>query len=251
MLAVLGQAEHRAHVQPVLARQAVDSHPSVGGADDTQHGGRPQVGGQAEVLHPARHQHRIGQRGQQRLQLGDVDLPDPAGGRQPQRGQHAQRAVDARDVLGDAGADLYRWAVGIPGADPTRCRLHGQRRGPPLAPGPALTERRDAQQHQVWGQPGQGVRAQPPAFQRSRHEILDEHMRPRDELAGGRQVVRPGQIEGGAALAGVEVVEQAGTLGVGYSPGKRAPSAQRIPGGRLDLGDLGAEVDEKLCGVRT
>ena len=96
VLAVLGQAEHRAHVQPVLTRQAVDPDPAVGGPHDTQHRGRPQVGRQAEALHPLRHQHRIRQRRQQRFDLRDVDFPDfpdAAGGRQPQRGQRTQRGV--------------------------------------------------------------------------------------------------------------------------------------------------------------
>lgn len=80
VLAELGQAEHRADVEPVLARQAVDADPAVGGPHHAQHGRRPQVGGQAEPSHPLGHQHRIRQRGQQRFQLGDIDFGDLPGG---------------------------------------------------------------------------------------------------------------------------------------------------------------------------
>ena len=76
-------------------------------------------------------------------------------------------------------------------------------------------------------------------------------MRLRNELAGGRHVVRLREIKGGSALAGIEVLEQTAALRVDHTSGKRAPVAQRVSGGRFDLGDLGAEVNEKFCGVRT
>jgi hypothetical protein len=68
-------------------------------------------------------------------------------------------------------------------------------------------------------------------------------MRVRDQLARVRQV--------GAALTGVEVLEQAAALRVGHAVRERAPVPQRIPGRRLDLDDVGAEVDKKLRGVGT
>jgi hypothetical protein len=76
-------------------------------------------------------------------------------------------------------------------------------------------------------------------------------MRAGDELTGGRQVRRLCEVKGAAAFAPVEVLEQSATCGVGDPGGERAPPAERISGGRLDLGDLGTEVHEKLCGVRT
>ena len=75
VLAEFRQAEHRAHVQPVLARQAVDSHPAVGRSDDTQHWAAPLVGGYPETFHAFGHQHRIRQCRDQRLKLRDIDLP--------------------------------------------------------------------------------------------------------------------------------------------------------------------------------
>jgi len=62
MLGELGQAEHLPHVKPMLTRQTVDPPPTVGSTADTEHGGRPYIGRQAEPSHPLRHQHRIRQR---------------------------------------------------------------------------------------------------------------------------------------------------------------------------------------------
>ncbi len=76
-------------------------------------------------------------------------------------------------------------------------------------------------------------------------------MRLCDQGVGGRHVVGLRQIECGATLSGIEVGEQAAAVRVGYAGGERTPAAQRVSRRRLYLGDLGAEVDEKLCGVRT
>ncbi len=117
LLAVLGQPEHRAHVQPVLPRQTVDSEPAVGGADDAQHRRRSGVGGHPEVLHLLGQQHRIRKRRQQRLEHRHVDLDDAScvGGRLLNAVSAAERGVAAGDVLGDPSRRP------APAADPDRC----------------------------------------------------------------------------------------------------------------------------------
>ena len=114
----------------------------------------------------------------------------------------------------------------------------------PVTPRPCLTEARNAEQHQVWVEPLQGVDVEPPAVQRPGREILHQHVRPRDQLAGVRASVAP-------RLPALRYSNKPAALRVGDAAGERTPAAQRVSGGRLDLGDLGTEVDEKLCGVRT
>jgi hypothetical protein len=72
-----------------------------------------------------------------------------------------------------------------------------------------------------------------------------------DQFARGRDAVGLREVQCGAALSGVEILEQAAAQGVRSTAGKGPPAAQRVSRGRLDLDDLGTEVDEKLCGVRT
>src|ERR1700704_6249812 len=66
----------------------------------------------------------------------------------------------------------------------------------------------------------------------------------RDQSAGDRRITL--EIDCGAAFSGVEVLEQTTPMWIRNAAGKRSPVAQRIAGRRLDLGDLGTEVDEQL-----
>src|SRR5882757_6147538 len=59
------------------------------------------------------------------------------------------------------------------------------------------------------------------------------------------------ELQCGAALSGIQVLEQSRSIGIGYAAGEWAPPAQRISRRRLDLGHVGTEVDEELRAVRT
>ncbi len=80
-----------------------------------------------------------------------------------------------------------------------------------------------------------------------RHPI-DEEISVSDQITHRRHVGI--EIDCCPAFSGVEVLEQPGPVGVLDTTGKRAPSTQRVAGRRLDLGDLGAQVDEQLRAVR-
>ena len=57
------------------------------------------------------------------------------------------------------------------------------------------------------------------------------------------------EIDCRAALSGVQILEETRLVRVWYPAGKRPPEPQRIARGRLDLADVGAEIDEQLRAV--
>jgi hypothetical protein len=67
-------------------------------------------------------------------------------------------------------------------------------------------------------------------------------MRLRDQFACDSHIGL--KIQCGATLSSIQVLEQSRSIGIRLATGKWPPPAQRISRRRLDLGDVGTEVDE-------
>ena len=111
--------------------------------------------------------------------------------------------------------------AGLTHVDPTRRRLQGKRSRHPIAQRPLLTEARDSHHDKIRVDPVQVFRVQAPlpALRRTYRQAFDKHIRPGDHFVDGRNIARICGIDCGAALSGVQILEQ---------PTSRTPSAQRI-----------------------
>jgi hypothetical protein len=80
--------------------------------------------------------------------------------------------------------------------------------------------------------------------------VLDQHVGPLDEAKQLLASTRRPQIQGDAALVGVEEVEETALLGMRLVVGERAPLSGGVSVfGRLDLDDVGTVVGEQLGAV--
>ena len=252
MLTELGQPDHRTDIQPMLAGQAVDPDPPVGGAHDAQHRACLRIGRQPKIFQARRHQHRIRQCGQQGLEGRYVDLDHlilPRG-RDAECGQRTERGVTARDVLRDAGAGLHRYPAELTSIHPSRCGLDGQRRRRLLTTRSVLAVVGDPNDDEIRVDLLQAVAIEPPlpTVGRAGQKILYQQIGLRDQLVDP-SVVR-GEIDCQSALSGVEIFEEAAAVRIRLATGKRPPPPQRIPRRWFDLVHVGAEVDEELRAIR-
>ena len=151
-LAVFGQPEHRARVQPVLSRQAIDSQPAVRGPRRCPSSARNEYW-------PASRGSASSRPAASGTEVSTAATRAPT--RPPRRRQlalarrllNAVRAASAPyppgDVLGYPPAGLYRRPTGISVVDPARRRLHGQGRGIAVAQRSVLPEVGDADDYEV------------------------------------------------------------------------------------------------------
>jgi hypothetical protein len=80
---------------------------------------------------------------------------------------------------------------------------------------------------------------------------VDQDIGVSDELTCNTRIGFTRDVEHRAVLAGVEVLEQPATIGVGFAAGKRAPSTQRISFRSFNFDDVGTKIDEQLAAVGT
>ncbi len=166
-----------------------------------------------------------------------------------QRRERTQRGVTARDVLGDPRPGLHRRPAGIAVVDPARRRLHRQRRGDAVTERSVLTEIREMRTTTSPGRSACSVAASSPNPSSAPGGIpstssCDGAIRSRTrEISPSRSIVAP-------RFPALRYSNRPERLLVGNAAGKRPPAAQRISGRRLDLGDVGTEVDEQLRAVR-
>ena len=80
---------------------------------------------------------------------------------------------------------------------------------------------------------------------------VNQHIGVGDEPTSGRRIAVAGEVQDCAAFACIEVLEQPGSIGVGFATGKRTPLPQWIAFWCFDFRDIGAEVNEQFAAVGT
>ncbi len=160
-----------------------------------------------------------------------------------QRHERGERADQTGDLVGQCDRGKQRPAVvlTVDGGEPAHGLGDG---GEPRPSGvrAVLTEAGDARDHETWVPDMEHLRAQAETFERSRPEVLDQHVRTVDEAQQDRPVRLVLEIEGDAALVpALELPPQREAV-PGITP---AEVAQRVPSSRaLDLDYVSAEVGQ-------
>jgi len=184
-------------------------------------------------------EHRLMQGDVDHLSLAAIDLAVV------QRSQDADHAMQRGEGIADRHAAAHRHPPRLAGEVAQaahRLADHAEARQVAVRAGLAIT--RDAQHDEARIQLRQHIPAHAPAFQRTRAEILDQHVGFGDELARDLLPFAAAQIERQRALvARLDLPPDGGPLL------HHAPVAQRIAAvGRLDLDHVGAEIAERLAG---
>src|SRR6185295_10979675 len=84
----------------------------------------------------------------------------------------------------------------------------------------------------------------------ARGDVVDQYRRSSQKAGERIAALGAAEIQGDAALVGVQVEERAARLGIRLAFRKRTAASQRISLGRLDLDDVGAEIGENLSPER-
>ena len=199
--------------------------------------------------------HRRPPVGARRLRLDDRDVDPIAFAPERCRGERRRRrrrGVDAGVVLDDAPPQLDRVAVGEPSEieGPAQGVVHDLR-APEVLVRPRLPEVRYRDHHQHRVDFGKDVVGEP---QRRHHvgmEVLDEDVGLGGEALDDLGAPRVLEVEGDAALPGVQVQEEAALLDMWLAVGEGAGAARPVaPVAALDLDHVGAVLREQARGVR-
>ena len=189
----------------------------------------------------------VGEERRHHLEHRDLDLlagARPLAGEERQH--HPVRGHRARGEIGDRVADLHRRPVGKPGeVHDARLALDDQVVARPARLRPRLAEARDRAVDEPGIQRVDGLPAEAEPRERAGPEVLDQHVRAREELPEDRLPRLRLEVERDALLPAVDAHE-VGRL----AAGEGGPGAGVVPLARLlDLDHLGAHVGEEHRGV--
>ena len=117
----------------------------------------------------------------------------------------------------------------------------------PVGVGPRLAEGSDRDHHQLGVERGEARVVEPPIAHLLRRVVLDEDVRPRQQLEQRVASVGAAGVQRNAPLVRVQEEEESTLLRIGLVAGKGAPVARHVAASRrLDLHDVGAVVAEQL-----
>src|SRR6266852_4207036 len=118
----------------------------------------------------------------------------------------------------------------------------------PVAPRPALAERRDRTEHDAGIALALRVVTDAELGERAGHASLDHRVGALAQIEKQLAAARLLEVEGDAALAGVLCQPRQRALGIGESVPEGPALAQRMAAGRLDLNHVRTEITEQSAG---
>ena len=191
----------------------------------------------------------IGQQRRGRVEHSDVDELPAIRALARKKSEHDPvRREDARNDVGDGDAEAVGWAIrGARDAHQPPFGLHDGVVSGQVAPGPGLSEAGDrtVDESRVVG--GDPLVPDPHAIHRAGPEVLDEHVRFREQTVENVPRLAPLQVERDALFVPVDAQE----VGALSADERRPPGAGVVPLPRLlDLDDARAHVGEQHRAVR-
>ena len=233
----LREPDHGAHVVPALDVQWVDPDPAVGARDDAGQGTREVWDRDAGGFEDLGVDGGVGEHADEALEGRDVDLDAVVDVARVAPGRERRhRRVDAARVLGNVSPDEDGGLAGLGQSARPACHcLEREVRRLPVRAGPGHTERREADQDRCTCRSATGFRRDRPLPQTG-SEVEDHDVGACDFRSD--LLVLGAEVEPLAPTSATQVAEQGVVAGVGL------PSGRRVSARALDDGGACAEIGE-------